>query len=88
MSTAPPLFPAPAEVPVGRYMVARRLGSSPRAPWAILNARARDQLGRVEWYPEWSQYVLVAESRTVVWSSGCLRDVARFMDGLTKEAKS
>lgn len=85
--TSPPLFPAPTERPVGRYMTARKLGTSPRAPWAILNTRSRDQLGRVEWYPEWRQFVLVAESRTVVWSSGCLRDVARFMDELGKEAR-
>lgn len=85
--TDPALFPPPTERPVGRYMLARKLGSSPRAPWAILNARHRDQLGRVEWYPEWRQFILVAESRTVVWSSGCLRDVARFMDEIGREGR-
>lgn len=77
----PTLFPAPAERPIGRYMIARKLGSSPRAPWAVLNTRSRDQLGRVEWYPDWRQFVLVAKP-DAVWSSGCLRELARFVDGL------
>jgi hypothetical protein len=84
MSADPSLFPAATSRPVGRYMVAEKLGTSPRAPWRVLNARHRDVLGRVEWYAEWSQFVLVADD-SAVWSSGCLRDLGRFMDAIKGE---
>lgn len=74
-------LPALTSAPVGRYMRAEKLGTSPRAPWRVLNARHGDILGRIEWYAPWTQYVLVAKP-DAVWSSGCLRELARFVDGL------
>lgn len=82
---ADPLFPAPTTRQIGRYMTAVPLGRSPRSTWRILS-RGGDQIGRVEWYSEWSQFTLAA-SADAVWSSGCLRDVARFADELTRGAK-
>lgn len=80
----PSLFPTTSR-PLGRYLTAVPMGRSPRSSWRILS-RAGDVIGRVEWYSEWSQFVLVADPNAV-YSSGCLRDVARFVDEITRAVR-
>jgi len=62
---------------VGRYMQAEAVGTAPHETWLI---RARDgaELGYIEWYPRWGQYVLQPED-TAVFSADCLRDLALFI---------
>lgn len=79
------LFPAPTEHRIGPYMTARKIGKSLYAPWGI-HARNGAVIGRVEWYGEWSQYVLSARA-DAVWSASCMRDVARFADMMTRGAR-
>lgn len=69
---------------IGQFIYARRTGSYLRASWTIHNKRSNDILGRAQWHADWRQYVLTSQP-SVIWSSGCLRDVARFFDTLKRE---
>lgn len=51
--------------------------------WAIHNNRSGDVIGMVTWDAEWRQWVFSTEHENAIFSSGCLRDIASFMDGLT-----
>lgn len=57
--------------------------------WSVFNAKSRFWLGQVLWYGPWRQYVFsttatLADS-TTVYSAGCLRDIAEFVERVTTE---
>ena len=47
--------------------------------YVCLNKKVGDTLGYAEWYPQWKQYVFVAESEIVVFSAECLEHIADFL---------
>lgn len=73
-----------ADIPVGKYMDARRYEEP--AGWLILDKRG-GVLGHVEWWARWRAYVFVPEANTI-YSSGCARDIAAFLDARTAERKA
>lgn len=52
----------------------------------IINKKHGSWLGMIFWNPQWRQYVSCEDSQCI-FSSGCHRDIADFMDGLDKTAK-
>ena len=53
----------------------------------VVNARSGAELGSIEWYGPWRQYVLTSHAG-VVWSAGCLADVQDFMRNHARKVKS
>jgi hypothetical protein len=49
--------------------------------YGCLNIKSGGELGRVKWYPAWRQYCYFPTARAV-YSSGCLADIAEFIDQL------
>jgi len=67
---------------IGKFIEIRRLPRSEGRKtvcWIVRSARSRAPLGVIAWRSGWRQYVLEPELHTV-WSAGCLRDVAAFLD--------
>lgn len=55
------------------------------ARWFQVRTRTGDDvIGRIEWYPRWRQWILVPEP-DVVWSAGCLTDIAQFITLAAKD---
>ena len=52
--------------------------------WVCLNRKAGTTLGRVYWQFGWRQYVFEPEAKRI-FSAGCLRDIAKFLDDVRKE---
>ena len=66
------------------YIVIDAAGTSPSGKtlrFDVLNKRSRDLLGVVAWYGPWRQYTFNPMARTT-YSSGCLRDIAHYIDAL------
>ena len=58
------------------------LGTSPkRNAYSCYSNKGDYDLGTVSWYPEWQQFCLEPVDATV-FSAGCLRDIADFIDQL------
>jgi len=47
--------------------------------WQVRARRSGDLLGRIAWNAPWRQYIFDAQPMTV-YSAGCLRDIATFID--------
>lgn len=58
-----------------------------KRPWfLILNKKSGDELGQVEYYPTWRQYVFMPYKEwDCVFSASCLADIQEFL-GALKEA--
>lgn len=41
-------------------------------------------LGKVEWYPQWKQYIYIPQRETV-YSTECLDDISHFIGQLSEE---
>lgn len=52
--------------------------------WSCHNNKSCDELGNVEWYPQWKQFVFVPISETL-FSIDCLSDIQDFIRQLTAE---
>lgn len=50
--------------------------------WICRDNKDRSELGRCHFYRDWHQWVFVQTGSQVVFSAGCLRDIADFMDQL------
>ncbi len=77
--------------PIGKYMVAKQdgtfAGKKTTKRWVVFNARDDGFLGEVKWYSSWRQYVFFPTGQRTLFSAGCLRDMARFIDGKTRGHK-
>ena len=69
---------------LGKFMVAEPIGRSTREVYEIRDSRAESpgitggaNLGHVEWYPRWRQYVFEPE-RGAVFSYDCLAELSAF----------
>jgi len=68
------------------YMVALRQEDKPKTSvWLILTQKLFDKLGVVKWHAPWRQYAF--HIGPLVFSRGCLRDLADFIDNLMTERK-
>jgi len=54
--------------------------------WAVMSKSSQNQLGMVEWYGAWRQYVFMP-SPSSLWSSGCLEDVRAFLVKVNAERR-
>lgn len=55
-------------------------GESSKTPvFSCRTNQGDDEIGEVRWYPVWRQYVFFPMSRSV-YSAGCLRDIAGFIE--------
>lgn len=48
--------------------------------WTCQNKKSGGDLGIVEWYAPWRQYTFTQADQGILFSAGCLRDIAEFMD--------
>jgi len=54
--------------------------------WVCENNKSIFSLGEVVWMPRWKRFVFQPEP-LVEFDSGCLRDIATFLDSLSKETQ-
>ena len=52
--------------------------------WLCRNNRSNDELGRLDYYKRWKEWVFESE-RGCVFNNSCLRDIADFLDQLNAE---
>jgi len=69
---------------MAKYIRFEKISGDPPT-WSIVNKRGHDEIGRIAWYYQWSQYVLYDISISSIWSGGCLEDVAAFLKKLNGE---
>jgi len=55
--------------------------------FACRNRCSGDRLGTVGWYGAWRQYVYYHDRSGIVYSAGCLRDIAEFLEALMAERR-
>lgn len=72
------------DIPIGKYMRARWIAHL--LGWIVLDRGGRP-LGHVEWFGRWRSYAFIPEANTV-YSSGCARDLATFLDAQTAAKKA
>ena len=53
-------------------------------PWTCMNLKSRGELGMVKWHGAWRQYCYFPTVQAV-YSSGCLSDIADFLNQLNKK---
>ena len=63
-----------------KYIRFEKMSDEP-AVWAIVNKRAGDMLGFIEYHKQWKQFVANFEN-TSIWSADCLDGVASFLKNL------
>lgn len=77
------------------YIIIEHTGKSKSGKtdtWRVFNKSNRGWLGRIVWYGRWRQYIFQPfPGPALVFSAGCLRDIAQFIEGemskrLKKEA--
>ena len=71
-----------ADLAIGKYMAVRPVGDG----WLVLT-REGLTLGRVAWYARWKQYEFLPATGSG-YSAGCCRDMAAFLDKVTRERKA
>lgn len=54
--------------------------------WSCRNNRSGSQLGEVEYYPGWRQYVFIPTLQSI-YSIGCMDDISDFIKQLEKLRK-
>ena len=54
--------------------------------WGVFTSEGKDILGKIKWYPRWRQYVFFSHPYTI-YSQGCLKDIAEFIEKEMKERK-
>ncbi len=57
--------------------------------WVVRNKRSGEPLGTIDWYGGWRQYTFrpLSETRHLIFSSECLRDIAGFLEKQTQEGR-
>ena len=55
--------------------------------WAVVSKRGGHFLGSLGWYARWRQYAFYPAENTV-YSAGCLRDIASFIDVMMKARRN
>ena len=51
---------------------------------SIINKSADDEIGKIEWYPRWRQYIFDPCYETI-WNNSCLEDVLSVINSLMAE---
>lgn len=72
-------------VKLGKYMTASPISGARYTMWVVKDSRGQ-YIAYLEWYPQWRQYVMNAES-TAVFSHDCLSAISEFCKRLTSSAK-
>jgi hypothetical protein len=52
--------------------------------WDVVNKSSEEPLARIEWYPNWRQYVMFPEPNTV-FNDGCLDTINAFIKRLNRD---
>ena len=70
------------------YIVIENTGKSTSGKtgtWRVFNKGSKDWLGRIVWYGRWRQYTFQPiPGPELVFSAGCLSDIAEFVELVTK----
>ena len=58
--------------------------------WRVVNKKSRKTLGIIQWWGPWRQYCInfrkgIITGEELVFSSGCLNDIQRFLDRANSE---
>ena len=75
----------PAKAPVMpkkyvRFDFAGKSDSGKTSVWAVANISEQLKLGEIRWFGRWREYCFFPEpSQALVFSKGCLQDVAEFI---------
>jgi hypothetical protein len=48
------------------------------AVWQVVNIKSGDQLGLVQWYAKWHQYIF-SPTTEIILSKGCMEDINSFI---------
>ena len=63
---------------------------APERKTKIIQVRSKsndDMLGVIQWYTHWRQYVFITYSDNILLSTGCLKDITKFIENLMEERK-
>ena len=55
--------------------------------WKCYNKQSQTKLAKIEYYPYFKQYSVTWFMMGAVFSAGCLRDIAHFLDQLNQQDK-
>lgn len=68
-----------------KYILFELIGQKPKTQsWAVVNKSSDNELGVIEWYYAWRQYVFYPMSDTL-YNNGCLETITEFLTKLNKE---
>jgi hypothetical protein len=54
--------------------------------WGCYNKKSNGHLASVQWFSSWRQYIVIPCAGTI-FSAGCLRDIAEFIDAVNTNHK-
>jgi len=74
------------EIQLGKYMVARLIETRPKTAVYGVFSKDDSRLGIIKWFGPWRQYCFFC-MEVSVFSSGCLRDLDKFLVTLNKAKK-
>lgn len=68
-----------------KYLLFKVIAQKPKTKViSIINKHYEEQIGTIEWYPDWRQYTFNPEIGTT-WNIGCLADVIDVLNQLKEE---
>lgn len=67
---------------VTKYMTFQQVGNS-ATEWSVINNKSGFELGRVEWYSMWRQFIYTPTSCSI-FNNTCLDDISQFLTKLNK----
>ena len=73
---------------IGKYLIVHRLVKKEGRKTEIWRVKSTSDvfLGEIKWYGAWRQYCFFPEE-FMVFNSGCLKDLCRFLDRVNREHK-
>jgi hypothetical protein len=69
-----------------QYQYIRFVETTDPKTWICENIKSGNELGQIEWYSPWRQYIY-SPTCPAVYSTGCLKDIVDFIEQLTKETR-
>lgn len=66
------------------YLVFRELRTTGKKTrmWSVESKRWGDNLGTIQWYGRWRQYVVHADA---IFNAGCLKDITQFLEDAMRD---
>lgn len=68
-----------------KYIFFELIGQKPKTQsWAVVNKNSDKELGVIEWYYAWRQYIFQPVEGSI-YNNGCLNTIIEFINRLNKE---